>query len=141
MTDVFSKQKRSDVMSRISSKDTKPEIHLRKSLHRKGFRFKLHHKKLPGKPDIVLPKYRTVIQVKGCFWHGHNCIDGHIPKSNTAYWKPKILNNVRRDRRNDRLLREMGWSVLTVWECSISSSNKLRKKIHYIISFLNRKNL
>lgn len=110
---------RSAIMSRIRSKDTKPEMLVRRELHRLGFRFRLHVRGLPGKPDIVLPKHRTVIQVKGCFWHGHTCIDGRIPKSNREYWVPKLLNNRRRDSSNDRKLRRLGWSVRNLWECRI----------------------
>ena len=112
---------RSANMSRIRSKDTKPEMLVRKALHRLGFRFRLHVRELPGKPDIVLPKYRTVIQVKGCFWHGHTCIDGRLPKSNRDYWVPKLLRNRMRDISNDRKLRRLGWSVRNLWECRICS--------------------
>lgn len=108
---------RSANMSRIRSKDTKPEMLVRRALHRLGFRFRLHVRGLPGCPDIVLPKYRTVIQVKGCFWHGHTCRDGRLPKSNRAYWVPKLLQNQKRDHANDRKLRRLGWSVHSIWEC------------------------
>jgi DNA mismatch endonuclease (patch repair protein) len=107
------------MMSRIRSKDTKPEILVRKALHRLGFRFRLHVRVLPGRPDIVLPKYRVIIQVKGCFWHGHTCRDGRLPKSNRGYWVPKLLRNKQRDISNDRKLRCMGWSVRNLWECRI----------------------
>ncbi|MGD0546712.1 MAG: very short patch repair endonuclease [Terracidiphilus sp.] len=110
---------RSAMMSRIRSKDTKPELLVRKSLHSLGFRFRLHVRGLPGHPDIVLPKYRTIIQVKGCFWHGHTCRDGRLPNSNRGYWVPKLLRNKQRDTSNDRKLRRMGWSVHNLWECRI----------------------
>ncbi|MGD0799770.1 MAG: DNA mismatch endonuclease Vsr [Terracidiphilus sp.] len=110
---------RSAIMSRIRSKDTKPEMLVRKALHRLGFRFRLHLRDLPGRPDIVLPKYQTIIQVKGCFWHGHTCRDGRMPKSNRNYWVPKLLRNKKRDISNDRKLRCMGWSVHNLWECRI----------------------
>ncbi|MGO9319063.1 MAG: very short patch repair endonuclease [Terracidiphilus sp.] len=113
--------KRSAMMSRIRSKDTKPEILVRKALHRLGFRFRLHVQHLPGRPDIVLPKYRIIIQVKGCFWHGHTCRDGRLPKSNRDYWVPKLLRNRERDITNERRLRRVGWSVRTLWECRICS--------------------
>jgi DNA mismatch endonuclease (patch repair protein) len=109
--------KRSETMSRIRSKDTKPEMLVRKALHRLGFRFRVHVRDLPGCPDIVLPKYSTIIQVKGCFWHGHTCRDGRLPKSNREYWVPKLLRNKERDISNERKLRRMGWSVRTLWEC------------------------
>ena len=102
---------RSMMMSRIRSKDTKPEMLVRKALHRLGFRFRLHVRDLPGRPDIVLPKYGVVIQVKGCFWHGHTCRDGRLPKSNRGYWVPKLLGNKERDIYNERKFRRMGWSV------------------------------
>ena len=108
---------RSAIMSRIRSKDTKPEMLIRRALHRLGFRFRLHVRGLPGRPDIVLPRYRTVIQVKGCFWHGHTCRDGRLPKSNCTYWVPKLLQNRKRDAANDRKLRRLGWSVHNIWEC------------------------
>ena len=120
MTDVFSSEKRSEVMRAIRAKNTKPELVLRRALHRLGFRFRLHDSTLAGKPDIVLPKYRTLIQVRGCFWHGHTCSDGHIPKSRLDYWSPKIGNNKLRDRKNDSRNRRLGWSVLVVWECRLA---------------------
>ena len=128
-------------MSRIGSKNTKPEIMLRKALHRLGYRFQLHVKTLQGKPDIVFPNYHTVIQVRGCFWHGHNCIDGHMPKSNKEYWKPKLLYNKRRDRKNDRTLRDKGWTVITVWECRIRNQKGLGKQVNRICNILERNSL
>ena len=110
---------RSANMSRIRSTDTKPEMLVRKALHKLGFRFRLHIRNLPGQPDIVLPKHRTVIQVKGCFWHGHNCPDGRLPKSNRSYWVPKLIRNRERDRSNERKLRRLGWSVHCLWECRL----------------------
>jgi DNA mismatch endonuclease (patch repair protein) len=107
---------RSANMSRIRSKDTKPEMLVRSVLHGLGFRYRLHVRGLPGRPDIVLPKYRTVIQVKGCFWHCHNCPDGRLPKSNREYWIPKLHRNKSRDILNDRKLRNLGWSVRNLWE-------------------------
>jgi DNA mismatch endonuclease, patch repair protein len=136
MADVFSTQKRSDVMSRIGSKNTIPELRLRKALHRQGYRFRLHVKNLTGKPDIVFPKYHTVIQVRGCFWHGHNCIDGHLPKSNAEYWKSKLLRNKQRDRINDCILRNAGWAVIVVWECAVSSQQGLSKQVSRISRIL-----
>ncbi len=110
---------RSANMARIRSKDTKPELLVRRALHGLGFRFRLHVCDLPGRPDIVLPKYQIIIQVKGCFWHGHTCVDGRLPKSNRAYWLPKLLKNKERDLRNDRKLRSLGWSVRNLWECKV----------------------
>lgn len=115
---------RSANMSRIRAKDTKPEMLVRSALHRLGFRYRLHVCELPGRPDIVLPKYQTVIQVKGCFWHGHTCSDGRIPKSNRAYWVPKLLGNQKRDMSNERKLRNLGWSVRCLWECQICGCDR-----------------
>lgn len=119
--DVFSTKKRSDVMAKIRSFNTKPEILFRSALHRIGFRFRLKST-LPGKPDMVLPKYRTAVQIRGCFWHQHSCQDGHIPHSRKSYWKPKLEANRCRDNRNSRQLRALGWSVFVVWECRLYSN-------------------
>jgi len=116
---------RSALMSRIRSKDTKPEMLVRRALHRLGFRFRLHVRSLPGCPDIVLPKCGTIIQVKGCFWHGHCCPDGKFPKSNSDYWVPKLLRNRERDSTNERKLRRLGWSVHSIWECHLSGCDQI----------------
>lgn len=124
MTDIFSKSKRSAIMSKIPSKNTKPEIVLRKALFAKGYRYRINYKKLPGKPDIVLSKYKTVIFVNGCFWHSHiNCKDAHLPKTNTEFWKNKIDQNVERDTKNIQQLSDLGWNIITVWECEIKKKN------------------
>jgi len=136
MADVFSKKKRSEVMSKIRSKDTKPEMQIRKGLHALGFRYRLHDKKLPGKPDIVLPRFKTAIQVRGCFWHGHDCIDGHIPKTRKEYWEPKLKANAARDKKNDQRLKEMGWHLIVVWECQCMSNKTLNKQLSRIINLL-----
>ena len=118
--DVWSPAKRSEVMARIRSGDTKPELMVRSLLHRSGVRFSLRRKDLPGKPDIVLPKYGTVVFVHGCFWHRHpGCKVATIPKSRVAFWEDKFARNVARDRRNQRALRAQGWRVLVVWECRV----------------------
>jgi len=139
MPDVFSVDKRSEVMAKIRSKNTKPEMRLRRALHRLGYRYKIHDTTLPGKPDIVLPKYKTLIQVRGCFWHGHTCNDGHLPKSNSPYWVEKLQRNKRRDRRNDRLARQLGWTVITVWECRCSSEKRLEHELRRIRIHLERR--
>lgn len=131
MSDIFSQTKRSDIMSKISSKDTKPEILVRKFLFSKGFRYRINVKTLPGKPDIVLPKYKTIIFVNGCFWHGHNCKKGKLPSSNTDFWKEKISNNRLRDDKNSDLLVKLGWKVIIIWQCEIS-------KIDNRIEILNK---
>ncbi len=137
MADVFSKKKRSEVMSKIRSKDTKPEMRIRKGLHALGFRYRLHDKKLPGRPDIVLPRFKTVIQVRGCFWHSHNCIDGHIPKTRKEYWEPKLKANTERDQKNDQRLKDMGWRVFVVWECQCMSAKRLNEQLCNISNILN----
>ena len=115
MSDIFSQTKRSDIMSKISSKDTKPEILVRKFLFSKGFRYRINVKTLPGKPDIVLPKYKTIIFVNGCFWHGHNCKKGKLPSSNTDFWKEKISNNKSRDAKNSDLLVKLGLTLVIIY--------------------------
>ncbi len=125
MADVFTPEKRSEVMSRIRSRNTKPELALRSMLHRLGYRFTVNgpkNKALPGKPDIVLPKHHTVIFVHGCFWHGHeNCRIARIPGSRTEWWTAKIEGNQARDLRNEAALLELGWHVVTVWECALET--------------------
>jgi DNA mismatch endonuclease (patch repair protein) len=136
MADIFSKEKRSKIMSSISGRNTKPEIILRKALFSKGYRYRINYKKLPGKPDIVLSKYRTVIFVNGCFWHAHpNCIDAHLPKTNTKFWGDKIGSNVERDKKSIQQLRELGWNVIVIWECEIKKKN-MDSLINKIINIL-----
>lgn len=118
MTDVHSAAQRSFNMSRIGSRDTKPELIVRSIVHRMGFRFRLHRRDLPGKPDLVLPSRRKIIFVHGCFWHSHSCPYGRVtPATNSEFWKTKRSANTNRDRRNLRKLRADGWHVLVVWEC------------------------
>lgn len=128
--DTVSKEKRSEVMSKVRAKNTKPEIIVRKLLHNNGFRFSLHRKDLPGKPDICLRKYKTVIFVHGCFWHDHkNCANARMPKSNQDYWVPKIKRNAERDNKHKADLKKMGWNVMTVWECELKNQDKLARKL------------
>ncbi|MDQ0066060.1 DNA mismatch endonuclease (patch repair protein) [Chryseobacterium lathyri] len=113
-------------MSQIKGKNTKPEIMVRKFLFANGLRFRLHDKKLPGKPDIILPKFKTVIFVNGCFWHGHdNCKYYVIPKTRTEFWTDKIQGNKKRDTENINLLKMMGWNVLVVYECELKKNEQL----------------
>jgi len=127
LSDMFSPQKRSEIMSHIRSKNTKGEILVRKYLHRLGFRFRLHDSKLPGKPDIVLPKYRCVIFIHGCFWHAHSgCKYYRDPKTNAEYWVPKIQRNVERDKQAIYELRSLGWKVEIVWECELKKDAEAR---------------
>jgi len=124
MTDVHSKAVRSFNMSRIKAKNTKPEQLVRKYLHANGFRFRLHVKDLPGRPDIVLPKYKTVIFVHGCFWHGHKgCKYYVIPKTRTEWWLNKINNNIGNDKKVIIGLSEIGWKIINLWECSLKPGN------------------
>jgi DNA mismatch endonuclease (patch repair protein) len=119
-TDVFTKEKRSEVMRAVKSRDTRPEITLRKKLFALGLRYRLNVKALPGKPDLVFPKHRTVVFVHGCFWHGHKCKRGaRAPKQNADYWREKIARNKARDKKNAAELKKLGWRVVTVWECEI----------------------
>ena len=106
-------------MAAVRGKNTKPELRVRSTLHRNGFRFLLHRNDLPGKPDLVLPKYRMAIFVNGCFWHGHDCKKGRRPATNKAFWQAKLDKNVERDRRNEEALSEAGWHVVVIWECEL----------------------
>jgi len=124
--DRISPQRRSWNMSRIRAKDTAPELIVRRELHRRGFRFRLHRRDLPGCPDIVLPKHRQVIFVNGCFWHRHDgCSLAAIPKSNQAFWQEKFQKTVERDKRTRKQLKDAGWSVHVVWECDAVESERL----------------
>lgn len=122
-------------MSLIRAKNTKPELAARRALHAMGYRFRLHVSALPGRPDIVLPKHRTIIQVKGCFWHGHRCLKGRLPHDNRTYWSAKIEGNQKRDKRNERALRRLGWRVHTIWECEIrrTALGNLAPRLHGIL--------
>ena len=128
--DHLTKEKRSLNMRKIGSKNTKPELLVRKMLHHKGIRFRLHAKDLPGKPDITFKKYNTVLFVNGCFWHMHDCKYGNVrPKTNTEFWKQKRIKNRERDQCNDELLKSSGWRVLTYWECEIKDFDFLNEKL------------
>lgn len=128
--DTISKTKRSEVMSKVRAKNTKPEIAVRKLLHHMGLRFRLHRNDLPGKPDICLPKYKAVIFVHGCFWHRHaKCQKTRMPKSNLAYWETKFANNIERDKQHKRSLKKLGWTVITVWECEVRNGAKLQQRL------------
>ena len=131
--DVFSPSKRSEIMARVRSKNTRPELAVRSGLHRMGFRFRLHRADLPGHPDIVLPRFKAAVFVHGCFWHGHpNCRHADRPTSNIGFWNKKIDRNISRDRTNRSALKRLGWTVVTVWECSIRSREGLRARLNQI---------
>ena len=132
MVDKLTQARRSNNMRQIHSKHTRPELNVRSIVHSLGYRFRLHKSDLPGKPDLVFPARKKIIDVRGCFWHGHTgCIDSHIPKSKTNYWAPKLRGNKQRDARNLKLLKNLGWKVLVVWECEAArpESSKLRGKL------------
>jgi DNA mismatch endonuclease (patch repair protein) len=139
--DIWNKKKRSNVMSKIRSKDTKPEWIVRRYLYSRGYRYRKNVKGLPGTPDIVLRKYGIAIFIHGCFWHGHE-IDGHIPHSNVDFWRKKIERNKQRDERNKETLKKMGWKVMIVWECQLKSAvrEKTLLEVEYWInhSYLER---
>jgi len=125
MADIVPAETRSRMMSGIRGKNTKIEIVLRKALFARGFRYRLHVRDLPGKPDIVLPKHHSAIFVHGCFWHGHDCDLFRMPRSNTEFWKAKIERNQKVDLRSEQGLLHLGWRVLTIWECSVRGNNQL----------------
>ena len=136
--DRVSKEIRSRNMSRIRSKNTLPEILLRKALFREKIRYRLHVKELPGKPDIVIKKYKLVIEVRGCFWHGHEkCKKGHIPKSNTKFWEGKIKRNKERDRINEKLIVDLGFKYIPIWECEIVDVEILKVIVEGIRKHIN----
>jgi DNA mismatch endonuclease (patch repair protein) len=117
-------------MSRIRGKDTKPELLVRSALHRMGYRFRLHRKDLPGRPDVVLPRFNAAVFVHGCFWHRHKgCRLTATPKTRAGFWKKKFHENVRRDKRNEAALRRAGWRVLKIWECEAVSGARLERKL------------
>ena len=131
MTDIVDKKTRSRMMSGIQGKDTKPELIIRRGLHRMGFRYRLHHSSLPGKPDMVFPKFGAVILVNGCFWHQHDCHMFKWPKTRREFWRKKITGNRARDIRNLEIYEKLGWKVLIVWECAVKG--KARKPTSEVI--------
>ena len=120
-------------MQRVKGKDTQPEKIVRSLLHRLGYRFRLHRKDLPGTPDIVFPSRRLALFVHGCFWHGHGCRIGQLPKSRLDYWQPKIEANRARDRRNEAALAEAGWRVATVWQCELADREALADRLRRLL--------
>lgn len=125
MTDNMSSEQRSRNMSAVKGKNTVPELFVRRALYRNGFRYRLHCAELPGRPDVVLRSFRTVVFVHGCFWHGHQCRRGALPKSRLTFWGPKIRKNVSRDRKATRSLRRAGWRVVTIWACRLPEQTAL----------------
>lgn len=134
MADNVSKAERSRIMSSVKNKDTRPEIAVRSFLHRLGFRYRLHDRRLPGIPDLVFPKYGCVLFVHGCFWHGHKdpaCKLARIPKSNVQFWISKVKSNVERNKRDIGKLTKMGWRVIVVWECQV-------RKLGYLLALKDK---
>jgi len=135
MVDRISREHRSWNMSRIRGKNTAPERRVRSLLHSMGYRFRLHRKNLPGKPDIILPKHRSAIFVHGCFWHRHpGCKYAYIPKSRVGFWQRKFAGNQMRDRRVRQQLDELGWRVVIVWECEVNDQEKLKNRLNAALS-------
>lgn len=132
MPDKYSPQQRSRNMRAIRSANTKPELAVRKFLHANGLRYRLHLSSLPGRPDVVLKRHRTVIFVHGCFWHQHGCARSTLPKSRQSYWHPKLMRNVKRYERQVSELRKLGWRVITIWECQLDQS-ALRRRVRTLL--------
>jgi DNA mismatch endonuclease (patch repair protein) len=134
VADNLSTEERSRLMSRIRCKDTKPELIVRRLLHAMGYRFRLHRRDLPGRPDIVLPRHGVCIFVHGCFWHLHrNCKDARIPKTKRSWWQEKLEGNAARDKRHAAALRRIGWRVLTIWECQTEKPEKLTRRLALLL--------
>jgi DNA mismatch endonuclease, patch repair protein len=137
MVDVHKSQTRSYNMSRIKGKNTKPEMQVRRFLHARGFRYRLHDKKLPGKPDIVLTKYKTVVLINGCFWHGHiNCKYYEVPKTRTDWWLNKINNTIINDQKTTLSLAKNGWKIIVIWECQLKQ-DKIQKTLKQLLERMN----
>ena len=134
MTDIMSQSDRSKHMSKVKTRNTNIEVKVRKWLFAHGFRYRINVKVLPGKPDIVLHKYKCVIFINGCFWHGHNCKDGHLPKSNVEFWEKKINENRLRDKRVNQSLFEQGWHVITIWKCQLKDFDNFMEQILKLIT-------
>jgi len=136
--DTRTPQKRSEIMSAVRTKDTGPELSARKVLYALGYRYRLHRKGLPGRPDIVFPRLLKVVFIHGCFWHRHGCSKGRLPKSRLDYWRPKIVGNRRRDARNIASLKQLGWKPFVVWQCELKNSKALVRRLR---TFLGRSRL
>lgn len=134
--DTFSSKQRSEIMRRVRSEDTKPEMAVRRLAHGLGFRYRLHVKELPGHPDLVFPRLRKIVFVHGCYWHGHGCPASTLPQVHREYWEAKLTRNAQRDKRNLRQLRTAGWDVFIIWECQIRNRERLKTKL---VRFLNEK--
>lgn len=142
MADVLSPEQRKFNMSRIRGKDTKPEMLIRRGIHKRGLRYRLHDRALPGRPDLVFPKYRIVVFVHGCFWHAHGCSLFKLPKTREDFWKTKLLANVQRDHKATEMLISAGWRVLIIWECGLRSGARKNENatLDYIVSLIRQAN-
>ena len=139
MSDIYSKSKRSEIMANVSRSETKPEIIVRKFLFSKGFRYRKNPKNLPGKPDIVLPKYKIIIFVHGCFWHGHKgCKASKLPETRKEFWETKIHGNIVRDKKQIKELTTLGWKVITIWQCEVGSKIKREKTFNKLLKQLQK---
>ena len=138
MPDIFTPDKRSQIMSKIHGKETRLEILVRKFLFSQGFRYRKNDKRYAGKPDIVLPKYKTVVFIHGCFWHGHSCNKGHIPRSNTDFWQDKITKNRQRDIKNESSLQALGCKVVTIWECELKNKTVLESRLNRLVTEITK---
>ena len=137
--DVLSREQRHVNMSHIRSKGTKPEEAVRKYLFSKGFRYRKNDKRYPGKPDIVLPRYHTIVFIHGCFWHQHpGCKAAHIPDPNSDSWRDKFMRNIARDKRDQQVLKDMGWQVIVLWECEISNKSKRETRFPILIEEIKK---
>ena len=140
-TDVFTAEQRSAVMARVKGRDTRPELALRRLLHRAGYRYRLHLKEVPGRPDLAFPRRRAAVFVHGCFWHGHDCARGaRAPKRNAAYWSAKIARNAARDAALPAALAALGWQVFVVWECALKDRAALAAELHAYLGPPGRSN-
>jgi len=134
MIDTLSKEERSERMAKIRSRDTKPELQVRKIIHGMGYRYRLHRRDLPGTPDIVFPSRKKVVFIHGCFWHRHtNCKIGHIPKTKQEFWIHKLEENAKRDQINIKKLKSLGWESLVIWECQIKHTDQIIEKIRQFL--------
>jgi len=136
MADVLTREQRRLNMSRIRGKDTKPEMLIRRGLHARGLRYRLHDRSLPGRPDLVFPKYSTVVFIHGCFWHAHGCSLSKFPQTRQDFWTAKLLANAQRDRQATETLTSAGWRVLIVWECAIRGAGRHNEHEHMILDYI-----
>jgi DNA mismatch endonuclease (patch repair protein) len=137
--DIYSQKKRSEIMSKISGKDTKPEILVRKFLFSKGFRYRVNDKQYPGSPDIVLPKFKTAIFIHGCFWHGHpGCKASRLPETRKEFWEKKINDTKLRDKRKTGALEKMGWNTIVIWQCEITNTENRQKRMESLLEEISK---